>query len=321
MSEKGDITMKQLSPIQLQQQIIHYKSELHKYQQKCRELENQTAIKKVSALQNELSSLKTEYQTLTRTVIDWENRCKEAIDTTEDQSAAIKRLQSDYHKLQLKFNLQKELDVKRRKIIGKMKEKDNQYFIIVSNMQKELQNYEEINVTYQIEIEYLKEEKRIGDKKLNSQEMYLYNTELELDQIHSKAEDDRQLYKTGLECIKMENSRMAADLENLEYQRESRAKELHALKEDYIEEKKKVTELKRGLQKEKKMRIELADALKQFRKKIDQWKEIMKFENKESESKSIDISMNEKEAYVTAIKQLQQTNARLLEEIDHLKNK
>jgi chromosome segregation ATPase len=321
MSEKGDITVKQLSPIQLQQQIIYYKSELHKYQQKCRELENRTAIKKIAALQNELSSLKTENQTLTRTVNGWKFRYEEANAITEYQAAAIKRLQSDYHQLRLNFNLLKEQYIKRTKIIEISKEKDNQSFIVVSNMQKELQKYEEINIAQQIEIEFLKEEKRLWDKKIITLEMYLSKTELDLYQSDLKAEEENRLYKSDLERIKIENSMLAADLDILENQRKSWTKELQELKEAYIEEKKKGSELKRGLDNEKKMRIELADSLKLFRKKIDQWKEIMKFENTESESKSIDISRSEKEAYETAIKQLQKTNARLVEEINHLKNK
>ncbi len=313
--------MKQLSPIQLQQQIIHYKSELHKYQQKCRELENRTAIKKISSLQNELSGLKADNLTLIRTVTDWEIRCKEASDTTEYQAAAIKRLQSDYHQLQVNFNLLKELYIKRKDTIEINKKKEEQNSIIVNTMEKELQKLEENGSASQFEAEYLNEENRILIKKINTLEKNLYNLEVDLYETNSKAESDRQLFNTVLNWIKTKKAVLESELNELQIQRESWTKKLHDLQDHYIEEKRKVIELDRLVDKEKKMRMELATSLKQFKNKIIQWKELMKFENSVSDSARIDISLSEKKAYVEIIKQLQKANTKLIEEINRLKRK
>jgi chromosome segregation ATPase len=313
--------MKQLSPIQLQQQIIHYKSELHKYQQKCRELEKRTAIKKISVLQNELSSLKIENQRLIRTVTDWEKRCKEASDTTEYQAVVIKRLQSDYHQLQVNFNLLKELYIKRKDTIDINKKKEEENSIIVNTMQMELQKFEEIGTAYQVELEYINEENRTMKKKLNKLEKTLYHMEMELFETNSKAESDSQLFNSVLNWTKSKTASLKSELNELQILKESLTKKLHDLQDNYIEEKRKVIELKRLVEKEKKMRMELAVSLKQFKNKIIQWKELMRFENSGNDSAGIEISLNEEKAYVEIIKQLQKTNTKLMEEINRLKRK
>ncbi|XXM71187.1 hypothetical protein ACQ0QQ_15940 [Lysinibacillus sphaericus] len=313
--------MKQLSPIQLQQQIIHYKSELYKYQQKCRELEGSTAIKQLSALQHELSSLKSENKTLLHTASQWENRYREAIEISVQQASALKRMQSAYHKLQTKLSLVKEQVQKQKNKDDSIRASDEQCMITVNAFLKKSQKFEDALSEARVTMEFLNDERSRLNEKIKGLEKTIYLIELDLYETYLKAEADRQLHKDALEHINMKTAAIAKENEMLHIQRATFTDQLHKEYEKYSEERKKVMELERKVDKEQHMRKELAATLKQFRKKIDQWKEIMKFDINGEGSGRNEIPFSEKQAYEKEIKRLKNTNADLIEEINHLKKK
>jgi chromosome segregation ATPase len=126
MKRKEPSWMKQLSSIQLQQQIIHYKSELEKYKQKCSLLEK-------NSLAQKYKSLKKDHQILENTLEEYRTQFKK-IDAEKEQLSS---------KYQTFFKAQEKEMTKLRYTINQLKDqlhKTNQTHLTEKNKQTEHQN-------------------------------------------------------------------------------------------------------------------------------------------------------------------------------------
>ncbi|MGG1630642.1 hypothetical protein [Rossellomorea sp. NRS-1567] len=163
--------MKQLSSIQLQQQIIHYKSELEKYKQKCSLLERNSLVL-------QCKTLKKENQLLENTLEEYRMQIKK----TEAEKEQISSKYQTFLKAQ-----EKEM-TKLRYTINQLKDqlhKTNQIHLTEKNKQTEHQNetkdaFEKKIISLQVTNCYLTKE--IELLLINKQEIekQLYRKESEL---------------------------------------------------------------------------------------------------------------------------------------------
>jgi hypothetical protein len=318
--KRGVEIMKQLSTIQLQQQIIHYKSELHKYQQRCMALENDFPVKKVTLLKHELSRLEAVNQQLTKSISEWQTKYKEANETMESKSAIIKKQQTEHHKLLSKFQLLKAQHKKGKSLNKSIQDLQEQSEMNLQVMEQNMKGLERKCIACQIEGEYLKEEKRQLIIERDSLKKWLFHTEVTV--IEGSLEGDEK-YRTqmlammqNLEEQLLQNQRLD-EIKNL---LDSRVKQIQILNKQAKSYKEQINELKSALQNEKKTNNEFASALRSLRIKIQEWKEHMQHGRMDSAQQTA-LSPMEKDRYHTTIEHLQFTNAKLIEEINQLRKK
>jgi hypothetical protein len=192
--------MKQLSPIQLQQQIIHYKSEMEKYKQKCSLLEKDYLAQKYK-------SLKKEHQLLENTIEEYRMQCIK-IDAEKEQISS---------KYQTYLKAQEKEMTKLRYTINQLKDqlhKTNQIHLTETKKQTEHQN--ETKDTLEKEI-------------ISLQVTNCYLTKKIEHLLKSKQQIQRQLYITESELLEQE-------VLGKEIQREWNAHKQHLLTHNSFEE-------------------------------------------------------------------------------------
>jgi chromosome segregation ATPase len=318
--KRGVETMKQLSTIQLQQQIIHYKSELHKYQQRCIALENDFPVKKVTSLKHELSRLQAVNEQLTKSISEWQTKFKEANETMQSKSAIIKKQQTEHHKLLSKFQLLKEQHRKGKSLNKSIQDQHEQSLMNLQVMWQDLKDFERKCIACQIDGEYLKEEKRQLTIERDTLKKWLIHTEVSM--IEGSLEGDEK-YRTQMQAMMhtleeqlLQNHRLG-EIKNL---LDSSAVQIQVLNKQAKSYKEQINELEAALQNEKKINNEFASALRSLRIRIKEWKEHMQHERMEP-SQHTDLSPMQKNRYHTTIEHLQFVNAKLIEEINQLRNK
>jgi hypothetical protein len=312
-------TLKQLSTIQLQQQIIHYKSELHKYQQRCKELENDFPVLKVTSLKNELSRLEADNEQLSKSITDWQIKYKEVNEAVTSKTGIIKKQQTEYHKLQSKFQLFKEQFKKERSLNKTTQVLQEQRLGDLQVLEEEIKKLERKCMACQIDGEYLKEEKRQWINEKNSLMKWLLHTEIWLFETFMDSVEMNKKYIAAMKQNDEEQLLQQHKLNELKKLFDSQNKQIKVLNKQSKSYREKINELESTLQNERKIKNEFASALKSLRIKVQEWKEHMQFERIESDHHT-ELSTREKERYHTTIEHLQFANAKLIEEIHRLKN-
>jgi hypothetical protein len=312
--------LKQLSTIQLQQQIIHYKSELYKYQQRCKALENDFPVIKVTSLKNEISRLEADNEQLTKSISEWQSKYIEANETVESKTVIIKKQQSEYHKLQTKFQLFKEQFKKQKSLNLSTQDLQEQRLRNIQNLEGKIKELERKCIAYQIEGEYLKEEKQQLINERNFLKKWLLHTEICMIESFLDSAEKNKKFISSIKHNHEEQLLKQNKLDELKNLLESKDKQIQILSIQSKSNKEKITELETSLQNERKIKNEFASALRSLRIKIQEWKEHIQYERIESDPQT-ELSTREKDRYHTTIEHLQFENAKLIEEINQLKNK
>ncbi|WRP08520.1 hypothetical protein U9J35_10280 [Rossellomorea aquimaris] len=163
--------MKYLSPIQLQQQIIHYKSELEKYKHKCSTLEKHY-------LAHEIHSIKKENQRLEKSNEAFRIQIEKKVEENEQLSikykSAYKSQEKEIKKLRYTIN---QLKDQLRKInllySTEVKKLVEHNYLTKTALEKEI-------ISSQVSHSYLIKEKELLTINKQQMEKQLYSKEIEL---------------------------------------------------------------------------------------------------------------------------------------------
>ncbi|MDX8343966.1 hypothetical protein [Rossellomorea sp. YZS02] len=323
--------MRQLSPLQLQQQIIHYKSEMEKYKRKCESLENEYLSKKYFSLQKENEHLRSQIETK-----DSETQ----IESSKYQ-ALLKGQEMEIKKLR---NVQNQVKEQLRKLlqshIANSKVQIDQLFELKESLEQEI-------LSIQTDNSFLLKENDSLFKTNHELAIRLYKREIELWELETLLKGRNEEAASRNQHIEMgfvqdEKARIKNDNEYLKkriylneielFEADNLLSESQIYYENVIEHQKEqldhafmvqqnkdasiqqFQEELRRLQGEKNL---YTQTLKQFRLSIKEMKEAGLAVD-EGESKT---SKDTLKRYENTIHHLQFTNAVLIDEINKLKNK
>ncbi|MGE6753033.1 hypothetical protein ACQKFO_06270 [Rossellomorea sp. NPDC071047] len=252
--------MKQLSPIQLQQQIIHYKSEMEKYKQKCSLLEKDFLAQKYK-------SLKKEHQLLENKIEEYRMQCKKS-DTEKEQ------ISSKYHSF---IRAQEKEMTKLRYTINHLKD--------------QLHKTTQIHLTEtRKQTEHQKETKDAFEKEIISlQVTNCYLTKQIEILLKNKQQIERQLYIKECELLELE-------VLGEEFQREWNAHKQHLLTQNSFEEHKNYNllhqndSLKTQLYLKETELLELVELVEKLKIEWAETKEHLLIQNDSEEHKNYNLS-------------------------------
>lgn len=164
--------MRQLSNIQLQQQIIHYKSEMEKYKEKCERLESGSRAQHYVAIKKENDLLQSRIQTYLQ---ELEIQASERNTETSRYQALLSAQEREVKKL--------------RYLLNQVKDQLRTFTIhYVSDTEKQTEH--EI-LSLQIENSYLLKEKDLLLKANQETQKQLYKKEIQLWELEALLEDVR----------------------------------------------------------------------------------------------------------------------------------
>ncbi|MCC5804125.1 coiled-coil domain-containing protein [Rossellomorea vietnamensis] len=181
--------MRQLSNIQLQQQIIHYKSEMEKYKKKCERLENGSRAQQYAAIKKENDLLQSRIQTYLQ---ELEIQADERNTETSRYQALLSAQEREVKRL--------------RYILNQVKDQLRTFTIhYASDTEKQTEHFldsrsslEDEILSLQIENSYLLKEKDLllkanqeVQKQLYKKEIQLYKKEIQLWELEALLEDVR----------------------------------------------------------------------------------------------------------------------------------
>jgi hypothetical protein len=332
--------MRQLSPIQLQQQIIHYKSEMNKYKNKCESLEDKYLTQRYITLEKENDHLRSQMETYLQQL---KSKDLEKNQESSKYQALFTAQEREVKKLRSLLNQVK--DQLRKHILHYVKDSSTQ-------TEKDLKKTEslenQIN-TLQDENSYLLKEKDLLLKTNQALHLQLYKKEIELWELEEIVKDLNEGVASQYQHLLMErsfdeeeNNRLMNDNECLRdrlYLSEVEIYESHKLLTEsklYYEYviKLQKEQLEHALQIQKcneasiqQLQVEVqklqddknlyTHSLQTVRMSIKEMKdEVFAFDDKDSGTMK-DTLKN----YENTIHHLQFTNALLNEEINKLKNK
>ncbi|MCA1062458.1 hypothetical protein LCL98_03335 [Rossellomorea aquimaris] len=330
--------MRQLSPIQLQQQIIHYKSELEKYKRKCETLEDEYLAKKYTALKKENRQLQSYIDTRNQELTSKETEMKQE---TLKYHLLLSSQEKEMKKLRSSFNQLKE-QLQKHTLQVRHSTKQNEYLL----QRKEAQQGEILSL--QEENSYLRDENDCLWRRIKMSEKQLYREEIDSWQLEELLKDFKEKLDYRTQCFEMditfaddEKNRLKDINQLLEtqlYLTEIELYETHKLQKEYDLyykniihfQKQKLSEADQR-QKKKESFLQLKEkeikelqqdkteyitALKSVRESIRQMKGEVVAIDKEPPSAKDTLTK-----YENSIHHLQYTNALLLQEINKIKNK
>ncbi|MCR8848723.1 hypothetical protein NQ095_09925 [Rossellomorea sp. SC111] len=332
--------MRQLSNIQLQQQIIHYKSEMEKYKKKCERLENRTLPQNYVDIKKENALLQSRIQTCLREL---------------EIQASEKHMESS--KYQALLSAQEREVKKLRYILNQVKDQLRTYTThYVSETNKQTEHYLESRNSLvheiralQVENSYLLKEKELlmisnqeADKQLYKKEILLWELEALLEDL--KKESASKMHRLLIEkCFtEDQNHRLLYDnemLQNRLYFNEIELYESYNLlteskiisewvnkrQKEYLERagqvqkdnESSIQKLQEELRKMQDDKNVITRSLQSVRMNIKDLKDKVFFIDEEDPIATKDTLKN----YENTIHHLQFTNSLLNEEINKLKNK
>ncbi|UXH45339.1 hypothetical protein N5C46_04540 [Rossellomorea vietnamensis] len=174
--------MRQLSNIQLQQQIIHYKSEMEKYKKKCERLENGSRAQHYVAIKKENDLLQSRIQTYLQ---ELEIQAYERNTETSRYQALLSAQEREVKKLRYILNQVKD----------QLRTFTNHY---VSNTKKQTEHIldsrsslEHENLSLQVENSYLLKEKDLLLKANQEVQKQLYKKEIQIWELEALLEEVR----------------------------------------------------------------------------------------------------------------------------------
>ncbi|WP_406687237.1 hypothetical protein [Rossellomorea vietnamensis] len=174
--------MRQLSNIQLQQQIIHYKSEMEKYKKKCERLENGSRAQQYVAIKKENDLLQSRIQTYLH---ELEIQADEKNTETSRYQALLTAQEREVKKL--------------RYILNQVKDQLRTFTIhYVSDTEKQTEHFLDLRsslahdiLALQVENSYLLKEKDLLLKANQEVQKQLYKKEIQIWELEALLEDVR----------------------------------------------------------------------------------------------------------------------------------
>ncbi|WP_226674126.1 hypothetical protein [Rossellomorea aquimaris] len=330
--------MRQLSPLQLQQQIIHYKSEMEKYKRKCESLENEYLSKKYFSLQKENEHLRSQIETYLHQI---ETKDSETHLESSKYQALLKGQEMEIKKLR---NVQNQVKEQLRKLlqshIANSKVQIEQLFELKESLEQE-------NISIQNDNSFLLKENDSLFKTNHELAIRLYKREIELWELETLLKGMDEEAASRDQHIEMgfaqdEKARIMNDNEYLKkriylneielFEADNLLSESQIYYENVIEHQKDQLDHAIMVQQNKDASIQqfqeelrrlqgennlYTQTLKQFRLSIKEMKEAGLVVD-EGESKT---SKDTLKRYENTIHHLQFTNAVLIDEINKLKNK
>ncbi|MCA0148554.1 hypothetical protein LCD52_07055 [Rossellomorea vietnamensis] len=174
--------MRQLSNIQLQQQIIHYKSEMEKYKNKCERLESGSHAQRYVSIKKENDLLQSRIQTYLQ---ELEIQAAERNTETSRYQALLSAQEWEVKKLRYILNQVKD----------QLRTFTNHY---VSNTKKQTEHFldsrsslEHENLSLQVENSYLLKEKDLLLKANQEVQKQLYKKEIQIWELEALLEEVR----------------------------------------------------------------------------------------------------------------------------------
>ncbi|MCA1059087.1 hypothetical protein LCL96_09075 [Rossellomorea aquimaris] len=330
--------MRQLSPIQLQQQIIHYKSEMEKYKIKCKSLENEYLSKKYFSLQKENEHLRSQIESYLQQV---ESKDSEKQRESSKYQALLKGQEREVQKLRYLLNQVKEqLRKYIQSHVADSKKQMEQLLELKESLEQKI-------VSNQIENSFLLKENdslfkanQVLEIRLYRREILLWELETLLTEINEEAASQNQHIEMGFaedekvrimnanECLKKRIYSNEIEL----FESDNLLTESKIYYEFVIEHQKEQLEHALIIQQDKDASIQqLQEELRRLKGDNNLYTQTLKqlrmnIKNmKDADSVLDDIeSISSKDTlkkYENTIHHLQFTNAVLVEEINKLKNK
>jgi hypothetical protein len=272
--------MKQLTQTQLQQMIIHYKSELHKYQQKCRELENTPMTPLLTTLKSELSLVQIEKDTLFKEAKEWRSKYEMTSQELIDKLITVKKMQTEYNRLQTELRIMKEMLIMEKK-------KNKNSCSLAMHLESDLhflkdliKKLEEEYTSLHNEFAFINEDLRKERIKTQLLEKALLDREISIYEETMKMMDQQKIVQLNRNaCSEKEALMKKLGVNNKVNEELLRAKE-HT-EQQLEKEREKVRILKEFVQQERKQKSELAHALISLRRKFKKWQNITKYKDNE----------------------------------------
>ncbi|OXS56019.1 hypothetical protein B0G93_1244 [Bacillus sp. V-88] len=170
--------MKQLSKIQLQQQIIHYKSEMEKYKNKCEKLENGSRAQQYVALKKENDLLQSKIQTYLQ---ELEIQASEKTKETSRYQALLSAQEREVKKLRYILNQLKD----------KLRTFTTHYVSDTKEQTESRSSLEHEILALQVENSYLLKEKDLLLKANQETQQQLFKKEIQIWELEALHEDVR----------------------------------------------------------------------------------------------------------------------------------
>ncbi|MFI8686188.1 hypothetical protein [Rossellomorea sp. NPDC077527] len=330
--------MRQLSPLQLQQQIIHYKSEMEKYRRKCEALEDEYLAKKYMAIKKENLQLQSMMETHLQ---ELQNNETQKNQETSKYLALLSSQDKEIKKLHYSLN--------------QLKEQLRKHSLHVTNSTNQIEELNQKNEVLQNEIlslqeenSYLTYENDCLSRRIINSESQLYIEEIDAWRLEEYVKELKEELEYRTQCFQIdktfaddENGRIREINQLLETQlflKEIELYETHRLQtesESYYKyiihfqnqkisdafqnQKNQESSIQRKENEIKQLQEEQTQyfaSLQNIRKNIKQMKNEVFMADEESITTKATLSK-----YENTIQNLQYTNALLMQEIHKYKNK
>ncbi|MGM0851469.1 MAG: hypothetical protein ACQEWI_02480 [Bacillota bacterium] len=227
--------MKQLSSIQLQQQIIHYKSELEKYKHKCSTLEKHYLARQYNFLKKENRRLENSNEDFRMQI---EKKDAENEQSSLKYQSALKSQEKEIKKLRYTIN---QLKDQLRKInllySSEVKTLVEHNYLTKTALEKEI-------ISSQVAHSYLIKEKELLTTNKQQMEKQLYIKEIELLEMEELIEELKIEWNEEKQHLRRLNSFEKHKNNNLTDQNESLNNELYVKEMELLKFKELIEELK-----------------------------------------------------------------------------
>ncbi|BCB03435.1 hypothetical protein [Bacillus sp. KH172YL63] len=321
--------MKQLSSIQLQQQIIHYKSEMERYKQRCAALESNVVVRKYGALQKE-------HQALLKKLEEYEDVIVKKGEEIEGQSLKFvflhKAQEKEMSKLRFTINqLKDQLRKINQHYMRDTKLYDEQLHESAEVFQQEVLSLQTTISHLLFERErYFSANEEMG-QRLQQREWEMWVLEEQIKSCEDEAHSKEHVLRRSIELQNIEIEALVKEKEDLIDQFNHKEAEMAGLLQRLTDEENKHNEATLLQQKLKDRNRALHHALKKQREDMEMYMKTLQSVSLNIKQMKEDDSLFKVEEKNTAspemkklentIAHLQFTNSLLIEEINKLKNK
>jgi chromosome segregation ATPase len=272
--------MKQLTQTQLQQMIIHYKSELHKYQQKCRALETEPMAQLLTTIKSELSRVQTENETHAKEAKEWRSKYEFTSQELNEKLKTVKSMQTEYNRLQSELRIIKKALIKEKKMnynncsLAMHLESD------IHSLKNTIKRLEDESTSLHINVAFICEDLRKEQIKTHFLEKSLLDTEISIFEAARKMLDQQKIEQL-ISNTRSEKEALMKKLESFnKVNTELRRQKSHT-EQQLEKEREKVRLLEEIVHQERKQKSELAHALLSFRKKFEKMQSITRYKDNE----------------------------------------
>jgi chromosome segregation ATPase len=306
--------MKRLTDVQLQQQIIHYKSELEKYKHKVLELDDDYLSQKIKSLHREIQELNQKVLDQNHQIKEYQYKLNEETTFTEKYFNNLKAQQLEIKKLNLTLNQYKDKLLKSNQIQEINLAQQASERSRAKSIEDQLSCVKNDAVTSQMEQCYLIKENQNQFEEIQSLKLQLYQSQVDLYEMELKRiEKDTQKKIEEMDELKQFQKDQKDLIETLTIKESEKVKQLHKAQ-------KLIHSLQGNIQILNQEKHEIVMGLKKFKKEINLMKEDrILFEKKNQDETKQESVDNQEQKDQTIIQHLLYTNAILMEEIQKLK--